>query len=691
MTLVDWLRSRGPAALARLLTLRPDLADPPPADLGALTGRLLDPSSLERAVGDLGAMGLQVLEAVHLLDDGATITQLVSIGGETATTAQVEAAVAELRDRALVLADGPLVVPVGRVWLPLPAGLGPPMDQVLTRLRSWNIDAVALAWGVARKRSGALTADAVADAAADPDRVFRLLDALVPADRERVVTAARGTPQLRMPGVDPWQGGQATSPADQRLLRSGLVVPFTWHAAIVPEEVCLAVRRHPVIYTPEPPEVRLRAVPHVDVRGADAAAELVEAAERLAEELETPLLLLQSGGAAVKDIRRLAGLAGTQAAVRLLLNAFDEAGGLTITWSKRHHETRLTQAYERWLEQDAPGRWATLVSCWYDGPAPPAPRPGSALKAVAPLALTGSAKVDLRQLRRHLLEVLATVDGAPDPDDLVRLLDHVRAPRRVMADQMPAQELRAELALDLLGELELLGLTAGGALTSLGRGLLGGDPEGAARAALEEGLDEVVVQADLSVVCAGRPSRALRRDLDLLADPESRGAASTWRLSEISLRRAYDAGWEAVRIDSTLREHAPGGLPQAVSYLIADAARRYGRLRVGLAGSYLRSDDPVLIAEALADRALRGVGLVALAPTVAVTSASPAELLDALRRTGRSPAAETHTGAVVLVTRAKAKRAPAPRRLPLPARPSPTADPVALAHALLASRSARGS
>lgn len=110
-TLVDWLRSRGPAALARLLTLRPDLADPPPADLGALTGRLLDPSSLERAVGDLGAMGLQVLEAVHLLDDGATIAQLVSIGGETATTAQVEAAVAELRDRALVLADG-------RWWCP---------------------------------------------------------------------------------------------------------------------------------------------------------------------------------------------------------------------------------------------------------------------------------------------------------------------------------------------------------------------------------------------------------------------------------------------------------------------------------------------------------------------------------------------------------------------------------------------
>ena len=40
------------------------------------------------------------------------------------------------------------------------------------------------------------------------------------------------------------------------------------------------------------------------------------------------------------------------------------------------------------------------------------------------------------------------------------------------------------------------------------------------------------------------------RNLDALADVESRGAATVWRLTEASLVRAYDAGWTADTVRS---------------------------------------------------------------------------------------------------------------------------------------------
>ena len=70
------------------------------------------------------------------------------------------------------------------------------------------------------------------------------------------------------------------------------------------------------------------------------------------------------------------------------------------------------------------------------------------------------------------------------------------------------------------------------------------------------------------------------------ADVESRGTATVYRFGADSVRRALDAGTTAD--ECTLEEASPNGVPQPLSYLVRDVARRHGLVRVGRASSFLR-------------------------------------------------------------------------------------------------------
>jgi hypothetical protein len=98
--------------------------------------------------------------------------------------------------------------------------------------------------------------------------------------------------------------------------------------------------------------------------------------------------------------------------------------------------------------------------------------------------------------------------------------------------------------------------------------------------------------------------------------------------------------------------------------LIDDVARRHGQLRVGVTASFVRCEDPVLLAEAVGTQVATDLNLRLLAPTVAVSQAPIGDVLSALRRAGFAPAAEDSTGMIVDI-RARGARVPAPmhRRL----------------------------
>jgi hypothetical protein len=191
----------------------------------------------------------------------------------------------------------------------------------------------------------------------------------------------------------------------------------------------------------------------------------------------------------------------------------------------------------------------------------------------------------------------------------------------------------------------------------------------------------VLVQADLSVVVPGPPEPALAAELDVVAEPESAGGASVFRVTPASVRRALDVGYTATDLHSLFLRRSRTPLPQTLTYMIDDAARRHGGLRTGSAGSYLRSDDEALVAEVLADKRLSGLMLRPIASTVLVSPAQVARLLAALREAGFAPVAEDAGGAAVL-SRPKVRRAPT--RTSLAARVAEQAGPPTLAGPRLA-------
>jgi Helicase conserved C-terminal domain len=268
-------------------------------------------------------------------------------------------------------------------------------------------------------------------------------------------------------------------------------------------------------------------------------------------------------------------------------------------------------------------------------------------------------------VRRWVLEQLAAAGTdagprAPDPESLLALLDWT-APRR-------ASRTRAQLVGWALDEAAWLGVTGAGALAPPGRLLLEDpDPDRIASsldAALPPPVDHVLLQADLTAVAPGPLVPDLDHELTLAADVESRGGATVFRFTPQSVRRALDAGRTGDDLLDWLARSSRTPVPQPLTYLVQDTARRYGRVRIGTAQCYVRADDEGALAELLADRRTAALRLRRLAATVLAAQAPPETVLSVLRSMGLAPAAESPDGDLVV-------RAPRTHRTPPRSRPRP--------------------
>ena len=189
------------------------------------------------------------------------------------------------------------------------------------------------------------------------------------------------------------------------------------------------------------------------------------------------------------------------------------------------------------------------------------------------------------------------------------------------------------------------------------------------RKALPEPVDHFLTQADLTLTVPGPMTPELAEQVELVADLESGGAASVYRVSPESVRRALDAGRSSNELLSMFTKHSRTPVPQSLTYLIDDVARRHGQLRVGVASAFIRCEDPTVLAAVLRSPAAEPLALRALAPTVAVSPSEVRDVIDQLRAAGFAPAGEDSSGALVdlrergsRVTVSRARRQSQPRR-----------------------------
>jgi hypothetical protein len=374
--------------------------------------------------------------------------------------------------------------------------------------------------------------------------------------------------------------------------------------------------------------------------------------------------VLRSGGLGVRELRRAArdmDVPVEQAG--LVVELLVAAGLVADSEAAAGAQWVPTTAVDIWAAGGPEQRWATLARAWLELPRLPGMigQRDDNDRILAPMSDELRRPLAPRD-RRRVLDALAELPRGRAVDDVAGLAAVLawRAPRR-------GGRLRDEIVAWTVAEATVLGVVALGALSAPGRTLLGSPDNAAAvsalRATLPEPVDKVLLQADLTAVAPGPLRADVAEEMALVADVESTGSATVYRITESSVLRALDAGRAPAELHELFALRSATPVPQALSYLIDDVARRHGRLRGGAARSFLRAEDELLLSEVLAHPSAADWDLRRIAPTVLVSELPLVNLLDALRAAGFSPAAEDADGGLLDLR-------PAGRRVPGRARPA---------------------
>lgn len=627
-TLAETLREFPDDQLAALFRARADLVTPLPSHLAQLASRATTRSSLVRALDRLDRPELAVLEALVVGTDPVSVDDVRELLSLPAT--QTRALIDRLRGLGLVWgADNALQSPglLPDLLGAFPAGLGPVGSDV-----------------------------------PPDDRIDALLTEAGPQAKAAAELLAAGPPVGRLDNAHRDVSVDTARTPVERLLARRLLVVVDAQTVALPRQVGLRLRGGRLYakgeLEPPPLNGTSRDPALVDRTAAGTALEFVRRIEQLLDDVgQHPPATLRAGGLGVRDLRRIANKLDVPEPTAALYLEIAYAAGLL---APADEEWLPTPAYDEWLDADPARRWIDLATGWLDsqrlaglvGTRDERDRPRAALSAELTRPSAG-------EFRRLALETLAAAPPGTAPS-VDTVLDRLRwgRPRRLTSTV-------CDLIRWTLTEAAEIGLTGLDAFSGPARALVNGDDATAELAPLLPApVNHVLLQADLTAVAPGPLTRELARSLAEVADAESHGGATVYRFSPDSVRRALDAGRTTRDLHKLLETSSITPVPQPLSYLVDDVARRHGHLRTGTATAYLRCDDETQLDAVLADRRTAMLGLRRLAPTVLISRQPVRALLDELRALGYEPVAESADGGLLLDT-PRTGRAPEPQRRPV--------------------------
>ena len=592
----DYLRSVDDAALLDLFTARPDLVTPVPPDIASLAVRACSAPSLARAIDSLNQWQFQVLEAAASLNEPFLEKSVIAL-----TDKEAKAALEHLVRVGLVYpSDDGMRLPtqLRDVIGTEPAGLGP---ASMAKLKLSELDA----------------------APADAKKVL-----------ERLVWGPpRGSVgDIKNPG-----------PGVNWLLEKKFLVPLDQRTVILPREVAIALRGgkiHKERFIKQP---SLSGAKRNEQQVNLAAIANVSTVLRWVEELlnfwaDEPADALRAGGLGVRDLK----IISTHLGVDESCTAFVAELAYLASLISIDADDRIlpSNKFDIWLMQTPADRWQMLASQWLITSRVSGLVGRVEAKNVAALGPELD-RVNAARVRALTLELLRENQGvAPEWNSFKEVLSW-RAPVRRNSS------LQDELAEWTLREAEWLGITGQGALSKFGAQFLAGDDLSSINEDLPKTVDHILIQSDNTAIAPGPLEHEISQALAMMAEIESRGGATVYRFTESTIRRALDHGKTGDEIKTFLVKTSKTPMPQPLEYLIADVAKKHGKLRVGNTSSFIRCEDTALISQIMNDKKLEILALRRIAPEVVICDMDATDAMRLLRECGYLPAGESANGMIL--------------------------------------------
>ena len=609
----DYLRSVDDAALLDLFGARPDLVTPVPPDIASLAVRACSAPSLARAIDSLNQWLFQVLEAAASLKEPFLEKSVIAL-----TDKEAKGALEHLVTIGLAYpSDDGMRLPtqLRDVIGTEPAGLGP---GSMAKLKLSELD----------------------DAPADAKKVL-----------ERLVW---GPPRGSVGDV------KNPGPGVNWLLEKKFLVPLDQRTVILPREVAIALRGgkiHKERFIKQP---SLSGAKRIEQQVNLAAIANVSTVLRWVEELlnfwaDEPADALRAGGVGVRDLKIIA----THLGVDESCTAFVTELAYLASLISIDADDRIlpSNKFEIWLMQTPADRWQMLASQWLITSRVSGLVGRVEAKNVAALGPELD-RVNAARVRALTLELLGENQGiAPEWNSFKEVLSW-RAPVRRNSS------LQDELAEWTLREAEWLGITGQGALSKFGAQFLAGDDLSSINEDLPKTVDHILIQSDNTAIAPGPLEHEISQALAMMAEIESRGGATVYRFTESTIRRALDHGKTGDEIKTFLVKTSKTPMPQPLEYLIADVAKKHGKLRVGNTSSFIRCEDTALISQIMNDKKLEILALRRIAPEVVICDMDATDAMRVLRECGYLPAGESANGMILTGPRSnRALTKPRPPRV----------------------------